>query len=182
MPQGSELLEELQILLHEEKERHVYHVTYAKHLPGIAERGLQPGRGQAMGRGGGTEAHSTKRVFMTGPEGVGFWHDRAEAHGNDLSDHPKETGHTPVVLRIKRQKGDRVTKDPLGSADASHPAFHSKTGHSPEHIEVFHSDKWHPIQDHEKLSMGAAYDEHGYLKAKHENPLHPKDEHLGLKR
>lgn len=178
-----ELVEELRALLDEEKERHVYHVTYSKHLAGIAQHGLQPGRGQSMGHGGGTEHHSKKRVFTTSPEGVSFWHGRAADHAHDRSDDPHKSGHTPVVVRAKVPKGHRLTKDDIGTKDAGGaPAHHSKKGIGPEHLHVFHNGEWHPIADHHKVDTKASYDHEGYHKADHENPSHPKPEHLGQKK
>lgn len=180
------LVEDIRSLFHEAEGRTTYHVTYHKHLPSIAQHGLRAGSGQTMGHGAGLQKHSSKKTFTTSPEGVSFWHGRAEDHANDRSDDPHKTGHTPVVLRAHLPKGAKLTKDKPGSEDASAPAYHTKAHIPPEHVHVFHGGKWHPISDHEKLSAKDAYhvekDEDGkevhYSRPDHENPFHPKHEHL----
>ncbi len=152
----------------------LYHITYAKHLSSIARDGLDPNRGgtdKGIGANAGLGEHSKKSVFVTEQSGINFWRGRLEDHANDRSDDPRKDKLTPVTLRINQSA--EVHHDHLGTADANAAAMMVREKIAPQHIEFYAHGTWHPIADHAKLDHKSSYDEEGYLKQDHDNPLAP---------
>ena len=154
-----------------------YHVTFLRNLSSVADDGLSPGGGSAMGRGG-YSGHSQGRLFMTEKAGLFFWFGRMEEHASDLSDDPLEDGYVPVVLRFPEPDGSE--EDELGTSDARATSLFSEDGVDPDDIELWDGSSWIPVRDWESVDASESFDsedddgeELRYFKPVDRNPLYP---------
>jgi len=164
--------------LGEDEAGEAYHVTYLRNLSSIAEDGLSPGGGGAMGRGG-YSGHSQGRLFMTEESGLFFWFGRMEEHAQDMSDDPLEDGYVPVVLRFPEPEG--TEEDEPGTQDARAVSRFSGDGVDADDIELWDGSAWIPVHDWESLDPSVSFDseededgeELHYFKDVRDNPLFP---------
>ena len=70
----------------------LFHVTYARHLDGIEEEGLQPGEGQTFTT---YAEYARGKLFLTEWPGMNFWFWRYGDWANDKSDDPLGEGLHP---------------------------------------------------------------------------------------
>lgn len=131
---------------------YVYHVTTYRRLEAIAERGLLRGRARAIGAPS-LDSHAAQGIFLTDPEGVFFWHGRAELHAEAGSDDVLEDGVVPVVLRVDVEDvpDDELAPDEEGTRDASADAWIAQGPIESDDIEVFNGKKWVEIADWESV-------------------------------
>lgn len=161
-----------------EKAEMAYHVTYFRNLQSVADDGLSPGGGSAMGRGG-YSGHSRGRLFMTEKAGLFFWFGRMEEHASDLSDDPLEDGYVPVVLRFPEPEGSE--EDEPGTSDARATSLFSERGVDPSDIELWDGSSWVQVSDWGSLDPSVSFDseedddgeELRYFKPVDDNPLYP---------
>lgn len=152
----------------------LYHVTYANSLDAIANLGLVPGAGSAMG-GGGNVGHSLGKVFLSDYDGVSFWFGRSQEWANHYSDDPHGDGMVPVVLRVTVPDWDEVEEDEAGSRDSRKDAWAYKGSINPEFLEVWDGEDWVDLdEDFEDIDVSVAYDEQGYPLDDRDNPLFPE--------
>jgi hypothetical protein len=151
-----------------------YHVTYEGRLSRIAVEGLLPGQGRVMGSAA-YAPHVAGGFFVTAPEGLPYWYERAEEWAHHSADDLLAEGWIPVVLRVRVR---RCVGDQLGTADAGHPAFKCKEGVPPDQIELWEGTKWIPIEDYETLDPTIAVDEDGYMLSQECNGLVPRPHEL----
>ena len=157
---------------------YLYHVTLARRLGGIAERGIRPGSPRTIG-GPAYDGHSKGRVFLTVGDGVRFWHERAADHAFDQYDDVVGSGAVPVVLRLSRRSAGRRTKDPAGTDDAGHPAFITRTTIAAADLEFFDGQSWRPVSAADELKAGIGARD-GYLLRGSDSPLCPPVDSLSV--
>lgn len=149
----------------------VYHVTYSGSLPLIAQHGLQPDRGPGMGEQ--YDAHRKGAVFLTDPDGLSFWHERAEEWAHHRADDLLAEGVVPVVLRAWTEVPCEL--DEIGSHDANAPAWKCLGVVQPGELELWSGDGWVPVTDYEEVDFSRAVDDEGYLAVFSENELVPTE-------
>jgi hypothetical protein len=145
--------------------KHLYHVTLAANLEGIADHGLRAGGGSSFG--GGYEGHARGRVFLSERGAVRCWWGKIE----DLVEHHNEGRdiipnlQVPVVLRVSlsdvaplavasvdRPGGGwgrkKLVEDPLGSRDClGGRSFYVESAViRPGGIEVWDGRRWHSVR------------------------------------
>ena len=136
---------------------YLYHVTYSGRLPSIAASGLRPGQARAIGAPS-YDAHAAKGVFLTAPDGVFFWHGRAETFAEHSSNDFVEDELIPVVLRVEVYDSDDVERDDAGSRDALAEAVIVKHAIAPGRLEVFDGSGWVDIGDYDSIDFEQAID------------------------
>jgi len=136
---------------------YLYHVTYYGRLGNIARSGLVPGRARSIGAPS-LDSHARGRVFYTDPEGVFFWHSKAEEHAEANSDDVLEDELIPVVLRVDLNafEDDSLEEDEIGSEDARADAWLVDYEMPPEEIEVFDGSSWIPVEDFDSIDPATA--------------------------
>ena len=149
-------------LVRREAEGPLYHVTYYGRLPDIAEEGLAAGRARSIGAAA-YDAHARGRLFLTEPEGVKFWHGRAEAFAEHESDQPHEDGLVPVVLRVHEDcfEPEELEVDDLGTRDALAPAWAIRGEPFPaDCLDVYAGPErgWVPVEDYGVVDPLSAFD------------------------
>ena len=132
---------------------YLYHVTTYRRLETIAEDGLRRGHARAIGAPS-YDANAARGIFLTDPEGVFFWHARAEDHAEHGSDDVLEDGSIPVVLRVDVDDlpDEELDEDEAGTKDACADAWISEGPVDPENIEVFDGEAWIQVTDWEELN------------------------------
>lgn len=131
----------------------LYHVTTYRRLESIAERGLRRGHARAIGAPA-LDGHAARGIFLTEPEGVFFWHARAEQHAEHGTDDLLEDGVVPIVLRVDARNlpDEELEEDEEGTRDSGgHEAWISDGPIEPEDIEAFDGERWIPIADWEDI-------------------------------
>lgn len=123
----------------------VYHVTFLGRLESIQEYGLVPGGSSNFG--GGYDAHSSGKIFLSSPEGVFFWHSKFEDLANNNSDWDSHSSFEwyPVILRIDSDYLDELDDDEIGSRDASSDAWSVSETIESEYLEIFTNRGWRPL-------------------------------------
>ena len=160
--------------------KHLYHITYFKHLSNIEQDGLIPGRGSSLGQGAGYQTHSTKRIFLTEKNGISFWYSKAEEWAEYNSDNPLEDELIPVVLRVTLNDDDTlIHTDQIGTRDASADAFYIEDDDIPhQDLEIWDGSNWkRHIEVDPKIAMEYESDDDdpddGWWVFKTDNPLIP---------
>ena len=158
----------------------LYHVTYSGRLAGIAGAGLIPGAAESIG--GQTYAgHRKGAIFLTEPDGLSFWHEKAEEWAHHRSDDLLEDGLIPVVLRVWPDV--ECKHDEPGTRDAGSTAWKCLGRVEPDEIEIWSGVKWLPVDEYEDVDASAALDEDGYMVGFWDNALVPTEADMakGLK-
>lgn len=73
--------------------KYLYHATFIHAIPAIQSGGLRPSGGSNYG--GGYDAHSKGRIFLSDAGGISYWMNKLEMIANNQTDHPEE-GWVPV--------------------------------------------------------------------------------------
>lgn len=141
----------------------LYHVTWARNLPSIAEYGLAPRFSGGAGLGsGGYAGHSSRGIFVSEWPGVRFWFDRAEERVALESDDPAGEGVVPLVLRVLDLDEDALEDDTAGTSDAREDAYIYPNAIPVEHLEVWDGEGWVAV-DEADIDPEDAFDEDGEL-------------------
>lgn len=149
----------------------LYHVTYVANLDGISALGVVPGAGDSIG-GSPLQAHKLGRIFLTEPDGVGYWYERAENWAEHRSDDPAGDGLIPVVLRVRAPDDDDIEEDHIGTEDAGADAYFCPCSIAPEDVEIWDGLGWSRIGDDlDVFDFSVAVDSDGVFKM--DNPLIP---------
>ena len=154
---------------------YMYHVTYYKDLGSIADSGLNPGGGSAMGKGGHS-GHSRGRTFMTEKDGLSFWFGRMEEHAEADSDDPLGEGYVPVSLRFPKPKG--LEEDEAGTSDAMAESYFLEGSVPPGEVELWDGNSWIALTSWESVNPEESFDVDEYDGEKWhifkgDNPLYP---------
>lgn len=147
----------------------LFHITYERNLPGIAQDGLVPGHTSLYPSG--LHHHLRGAIFLTSPDGVFFWYTNSEEAMIHVSDDPQADGYTPVVLRVPEPEHG-CAYDELGTDDANAPAFRCVTSIPASKIELWDGEHWLPISQYQRLDTSSSYDEDGYFSGDY--PLLPE--------
>jgi hypothetical protein len=141
---------------------YLFHVTTADRLDGIAEEGLCPGRGSAIG--GVPDSHKQGRVFLSEFEGTSYWASRAEDWVTSEHDEYAELGMALVVTRVPRASLDPalLKDDELGTTDSRKPAYAYEGDIAPEDVEVWDGASWMPAAD-ARIDASLGFTEDGYF-------------------
>jgi hypothetical protein len=114
-----------------------FHVTYSGRLQSIARRGLVIGAARSIGAAA-YDQHAQRGVFVSGPDGVPYWYEKAQAFSHDGSDDAVTDGMIPVVLRIYFDEGAELVDDDIANAES----VHADAWISPEPIEAGEIEFW----------------------------------------
>ena len=149
-----------------------YHVTFYNRLPSIARNGIRPHSRESIG-GAGLGEYKRGRIFITSPEGVSFWFERADSWAYDSSDDQLGEGWFPVVLRLPVPESfmDDCHIDRIGTREARAEAWACEATIPPEGIEIFFDGTWWPLRYLSEVDPEAGFDDEGYFLGHHENPF-----------
>ena len=99
---------------------------------------------------------------MSGPAGVPYWYEKAQAFANDRSDDVVAAGLVPVVLRIYFEEDDELEEDEVANSESVHAdAWISPVPIEADDIEVWDGDEWIAIEYWEDIDpeQGAEWEE-----------------------
>jgi hypothetical protein len=130
---------------------HMYHATYQKHLPSIAEHGLSPKKRTGGNFSAGSYAgHSHGRVFVSRANRATNWmHKLGNSHDHEGPDHPD------------------LTEQPKNEKE--HEEYHSQHGHGPEEAK----ERWHDDHHDNTPVLTRYYGEQIHPKREKESPKEP---------
>lgn len=134
---------------------YLYHVTFARNLPGIAKRGLVPGHGRTFS-GGAYESYASGKIFFTIQEGVFCWWGKLEQVAIDNNE-PRDIIdrlQIPVVIRASEDAVKNREVDPEGYKDCGYRNAYSTKHRVPASaLRVWDGVKWLRVStDPEELS------------------------------
>ncbi len=137
-----------------------FHATYTGRLEGIARHGLVVGAPRSIGAAS-YDAHAGQGVFVSGPAGVPYWYEKAQAFANDRSDDIVDDGLVPVVLRIYFD-ADELEDDEVANDESVHAdAFISPAAVAAAELEVWDGEEWIAIEYWEDIDpeLGAEWED-----------------------
>lgn len=170
----------------------LFHVTFYRFLPMIAEHGLVPS--QSHGGFGGMQGYSQGFVFLTEGDGVPFWYSRLEQVAHHLSDNVLEDGMVPVVLRFDTDHllyEPDLQLDEAGTRDSGgHESWKLAMPVPADDIFIWDGSEWSWISDWESVDPESALDgqeeetdegetETFWYFKDYDNPLEPTEEQRG---
>lgn len=138
-----------------------FHTTYTARLKSIAERGLVIGAARSIGTTS-YDAHAQQGVFLSGPDGVAYWYEKAQAFANDRSDDVVADGLVPVVLRFYVEEDDEMFEDDVANSESVHAdAWISPEPIDRDELEVWDGAEWISIEHWEYVDpeQGAEWEE-----------------------
>jgi len=135
----------------------LYHVTFARNLEGIAERGLIPYSGGGITGGGDPD-----KVFASEAEHVSYWLSKAEQWAYDRSDNLAEDGWVPVVIRFPRTDVEAIENDEIAVKEDTGEGSYKATTVIPDHMQAWNGKAWVGLYD---VDPHALVDKEGYILA-----------------
>jgi hypothetical protein len=121
-----------------------YHITPMRNLPGIADSGLDPGRGGQFMQN--YRWNTRRRIFFSGPGAMEHWHHIIERHAQHAEEPSRWT--VPVVLRFPVAA---LTQEPEWDDAVKHDSFAAgdswRTAETipADYIDVWDGESWVPL-------------------------------------